>query len=66
MDFRGLNKVTVKDNFPMPYIDEELEGFLDKRYFTTIDLTSGYWQFLVEDTAKKYTAITTHKGYPGY
>jgi hypothetical protein len=66
MDFRGLNKVTVKDNFPMPYIDEELDGFLDKRYFTTIDLTSGYWQFLVEDKAKKYTAFTTHKGYPGY
>ena len=62
VDFRGLNEVTVKDNFPMPYIDEELEGFLGKRYFTTIDLTSGYWQFLVEDSAKKYTAFTTHKG----
>ena len=27
VDFRGLNEVTVKDKFPMPYIDEELEGF---------------------------------------
>ena len=62
IDFRGLNEVTTKDNFPMPYIDEELEGFLGKRYFTTIDLTSGYWQFLVDDSAKKYTAFTTHQG----
>jgi hypothetical protein len=62
IDFRGLNEVTTKDIFPMPYIDEELVGFLGKRYFTKIDLTSGYWPFLVDDSAKKYTAFTAHQG----
>ena len=63
VDYRGLNEITVKDNYPMPYIEEELERFRGCRYFTTLDLTSGYWQFLVEDSAQKYTAFSTHEGH---
>ena len=62
VDFRALNEVTIKDNYPMPYIDEELESFRGKRFFTTLDLTSGYWQFLVDEKARQYTAFNTHQG----
>jgi len=46
----------------MPFIDEELESFHGMKYFTTINLTCGYWQFLVDENAKKYTAFNTHQG----
>ena len=46
----------------MPYIDEELVSFRGKRFFTTLDLTSGYWQFLVDEKARQYTAFNTHQG----
>ena len=62
VDYRGLNAMTKKDNYPMPYIDEELESFRGKRFFTTLDLTSGYWQFLVDEKARQYTAFNTHQG----
>ena len=35
---------------------------MEKRFFTTLDLTSGYWQFLVDEKARQYTAFNTHQG----
>ncbi len=42
--YREINTITVKDNFPMPFIDEKLESFLGKDFFSSLDLTNGYWQ----------------------
>jgi len=62
VDYRELNTITVKDNFPMPFIDEKLESFLGKDFFSSLDLTSGYWQFMMEEECRRYTAFVTHKG----
>lgn len=43
VDFRGLNLHTVPDPFPLPRIDETLESLSGARYFSTLDIASGYW-----------------------
>ena len=44
VDFRRVNSVTKKDGHPMPCIDEILDQLGGARYFSPLDLISGYWQ----------------------
>jgi len=62
VDYRALNKVTVADAFPLPKIDDLLDQLGKCRYFSTLDLKSGYWQIQVHPSSQAKTAFTTHKG----
>ena len=44
IDYRELNKVTIKEQFPIPNIQEMIEQLQGSRFRTTLDLSSGYWQ----------------------
>lgn len=57
VDYRRLNQQTVKDCFPLPLIDELLVNLSGSRYFTTLDLSSGYWQVEIEEESKHKTAF---------
>jgi hypothetical protein len=62
IDFRKLNEVTEKDVYPLPVIDDLLDSFQGSKWFTCLDLASGYWQVAMNDEDKKKTAFTTKYG----
>ena len=59
IDYRKLNDVTIKDAYPLPCIDDSLDALGGSNYFSTLDLTSGYWQVELEDEAKEKSAFVT-------
>ena len=58
VDFRRLNAVTRKDAYPMPRVDEIFDKLSGARYFSTLDLASGYWQVPVNEEDIGKTAFT--------
>jgi len=44
VDYRKLNSVTIQDAYPVPWIDESLNALAGSKYFSTLNLLSGYWQ----------------------
>ncbi|XP_057374752.1 uncharacterized protein LOC130695606 [Daphnia carinata] len=57
IDYRKLNNLTKKDSYPLPRIDSTLDRLYGKKFFTTLDLASGYWQIELEESSKEKTAF---------
>lgn len=62
IDYRELNKITVKDNFPTPLIDDHLDRLRGKSYFSSLDLRNGFHHIKVADESVKYTSFVTPLG----
>ena len=62
VDFRALNKVTIDDAFPLPRINEVIDSLKGARYFSTLDLASGYYQLRIAEQDKHKTAFSTPYG----
>jgi len=62
VNYKPLNDVTKKDNYPLPRIDEILDSLKDAKWFTTLDLASGYWQIKVKEEHREKTAFITKFG----
>ena len=58
VDFRELNAKTVRDSYALPRIDELLDNLSGYRYFSTLDMWSGYYQVQLEEQDKRRTAFT--------
>ena len=64
IDYRELNKVTKKDGWPIPRIDEILEGLNGASWFTALDLRCGYWQIpIAKEDMEKTAFIFDRKSY---
>ena len=63
VDYRDLNDVTVKDAFPIPKKRSEFRCFEGSKYFSSLDLTSGYWQVLVASEDRQKKAFVTPDGW---
>ena len=58
IDFRQLNARTKKDSYPIPKCPDTVESLVGARYFSTMDLKSGFWQVKVSEESRQYTAFT--------
>ena len=62
VDYRRLSLVTVNDAYPLSQIDDTLDMLAGKRWFSTLDLASGYWHVSLSPEARCKTAFATHLG----
>lgn len=61
-DYRKLNSVTHRDAYPLPRVEESLDALGQACLFSSLDLTSGYFQVAVEEEDQEKTAVTTPFG----
>ena len=64
VDYRQLNKITQPIAHPLPRLESVFEaiGAADVQYFTSLDLTSSYWQIPIDPSTKFKAAFITHDG----
>lgn len=62
VDYQQLNHVTHKDSYPLPRVDDALEALAGKKWFSTLDLRSGYWQVKLDEMCKEKTPFSTGNG----
>ncbi|KAD6119157.1 hypothetical protein E3N88_10428 [Mikania micrantha] len=63
IDYRDLNKVTIKNRYPLPRIDDLFDQLQGSSYFSKIDLRSGYHQLRIKDNDVPKTAFRTRYGH---
>ena len=62
IDFRRLNAVTKRDVYPLPRLDDVFDRLAGAKYFSSLDLMSGYWQVPVASADTCKTAFVTPAG----
>ncbi|GKE31297.1 putative reverse transcriptase domain-containing protein [Tanacetum coccineum] len=63
IDYHELNKLTIKNRYPLPRIDDLFDQLQGAHYFSKIDLRSGYHQLRVHDDDVSKTAFSTRYGH---
>lgn len=62
VDYRELNKITIKDNFPTPLIDDQLDRLKNKKIFTSLNLKNVFHHVRMNDKSVQYTSFVTPLG----
>ena len=65
IDYRDLNALTIQDGYPLPKIDELLQRMAKSRWYSKVDLKSGFHQIPMEEDSIQYTAFRVGSQYKG-
>lgn len=63
VDYRQINKKIIKDEYPLPVIEDHVDKLSKANVFSTLDLKNGYFHLSVHEESTKYTAFVTHTGH---
>jgi len=63
VDYRLLNKKILKDRYPLPLIEDQLDLLQGARVFTTLDLRDGFFHVELDESSRKYTAFVVPDGH---
>jgi hypothetical protein len=59
VDLRPVNKYTVRHQYPVPNLENELAKLAGSRYYAMLDLSHGYWQLALSDRSQEYQSFLT-------
>ena len=62
IDYRQLNSITSKDSYTLPHPQDCLESLREAKWFSTLDLQSGYWQIETDPKDHEKTAFCSMNG----
>src|SRR6266540_5290049 len=62
VDYKKVNNLTIMDAHFLPIVNDTVDKIGEKKYYTSIDLASGYWQVEVEENSQDITAFVTSWG----
>ena len=62
VDYHRLNSLTVKDDYPLPRIDDSLRLLGNQQWFSMMDLSSEYWQVAMSPQGKRKVVFVTNEG----
>lgn len=62
VDYRLLNKKIIKERYPLPLIEDELDRLQGSKVFSTLDLKDGFFHVRVDEASVKYTSFVVPDG----
>ncbi|UYV80868.1 hypothetical protein LAZ67_19002048, partial [Cordylochernes scorpioides] len=62
VDYRRLNRITKKDVYPIPRTDDVLDSLTGAKFYSSMDLRTGYWQIEIDEGDREKTAFVTPDG----
>lgn len=62
IDYREINRVVVKDKYPLPLIEDQIDKLSKAKVFSTLDLKNGFFHVNVEKNSRKYTSLVIYNG----
>ena len=63
VDYRGLNDATIRNSYPLPHTDDLFDRLQGAKYFSKIDLRTGFYQILLAEGDREKTAFRTRYGH---
>lgn len=62
IDYRLLNRKIIKDRYPLPLIEDQLDQLQDTKVFSTLDLKNGFFHVRIDEASVRYTAFIVPDG----